>query len=485
MNWLSWLGLGGGRRRREQLRARMASHLAAKYDAAQTTVDNERHWAQADALGARAATDPAVRARLRQRSRYECVESNSYGRGIVRTLANDCVGTGPTIEVLGDADQRLETAWRAWSDEINLPEILRVARSAKVVDGEVFLRLRTRNVPAGRVALGLEVLEGDQVDDLYSQARLPTSGRRVDQGVEFGDDGQPVAYWIQPHPGEQRHPGDQPPERVPADHVIHWFRADRPGQIRGVPETAAALPLFAQLRRYTLATLAAAELAADHAGIMHTDQPIPALETVNEADWFQTHDIERGALLALPEGWKMSQLKAEQPTTTYGEFKRELLGEIGRTVCMPVSVVTGETSSNYASGRLDYQIYRTSIEIERQAAAAVVLTPIWRAFLREYLAISAGLSPGDLAGRELERYAVAWGWPPFPYVDPSKEVRAQMDLWDRGLLSDEEFDRARNRDHTAHREAIERQLAWRRSAGAPLPGVSTVANVTDQEEAAE
>jgi len=60
---------------------------------------------------------------------------------------------------------------------------------------------------------------------------------------------------------------------VPADAVVHWFRSDRPGQHRGIPEITPALPLFAQLRRYTLAVIAAAETAADFAAVLFTDAP--------------------------------------------------------------------------------------------------------------------------------------------------------------------------------------------------------------------
>ncbi len=55
--------------------------------------------------------------------------------------------------------------------------------------------------------------------------------------------------------------------------ILHYFRSDRPGQIRGIPDITPALPLFAQLRRFTLAVLAAAETAADFAGILYTDAP--------------------------------------------------------------------------------------------------------------------------------------------------------------------------------------------------------------------
>ncbi len=42
-----------------------------------------------------------------------------------------------------------------------------------------------------------------------------------------------------------------------ADDVIHIFQSDRPEQLRGVPVTTPALPLFALLRRFTLATVSA------------------------------------------------------------------------------------------------------------------------------------------------------------------------------------------------------------------------------------
>ena len=62
--------------------------IMARFDAAQTTKDNARHWAAAEFLSADAEADPAVRKTLRTRARYE-VQNNSYARGIVSTIAND------------------------------------------------------------------------------------------------------------------------------------------------------------------------------------------------------------------------------------------------------------------------------------------------------------------------------------------------------------------------------------------------------------
>jgi hypothetical protein len=72
--------------------------VRAKFDSAQTTADNRRHWANADGLSADAAANPEVRRTLRNRARYE-VANNSYARGIVLTLANDVIGTGHLVHL--------------------------------------------------------------------------------------------------------------------------------------------------------------------------------------------------------------------------------------------------------------------------------------------------------------------------------------------------------------------------------------------------
>lgn len=100
--------------------------LRARYDAARTTSDNRRHWANADGLSANAANSPEVRRILRNRARYE-VANNSYARGIVLTLANDVIGTGSRLQMLtanADANRRIEREFMRWATEVRLAEKL-------------------------------------------------------------------------------------------------------------------------------------------------------------------------------------------------------------------------------------------------------------------------------------------------------------------------------------------------------------------------
>jgi capsid protein len=182
-----------------------------------------------------------------------------------------------------------------------------------------------------------------------------------------------------------------------------------------------ALPLFAQLRRFTLAVLAAAETAADFAGILYTDAP--AGGEADAAEPFEPIELEKRALLTMPGGWKMSQMEAEQPATTYAEFKREILNEIARCLNMPANVARADSSGyNYASGRLDHQTYFKAIRVEQAHVECVVLDRILAAWFDEAVLIP-GLLPAGVG--PIAQWPHQWFWDGHEHVDPLKEASAQ------------------------------------------------------------
>src|SRR5690606_16967166 len=150
--------------------------VRARYDAAQTTAENARHWAMADGLSADSAASADVRRKLRERARYE-VANNSYAKGIVLTLANDCVGTGPRLQLLSPdsrTNNRVEAAFAAWSHEVDLPQKLRTMRMAKSTDGEAFAVLTANPGLDSPVKLDLKLVEADRVAS-PAMSVLPTS----------------------------------------------------------------------------------------------------------------------------------------------------------------------------------------------------------------------------------------------------------------------------------------------------------------------
>ena len=394
--------------------------LRARYDAAALNDDNRRHWAHADGLSARAANSPEVRRILRNRARYE-VANNSYARGIVLTLAHDVIGTGPRLQMLTDdaeANRRIEREFITWSKATGLAEKLRTMRMARAQDGEAFGVLTSNITLPTAIQLDLRLIEADQV----STPDLNALTSSAIDGIVFDSAGNPVEYHVlKQHPGDAAIVSYGDYDRIPRISMVHWFRADRPGQARGIPDILPALPLFAQLRRFTLAVLAAAETAADFAGILYTDAP--ANGEADAAEPFEPIELEKRALLTMPGGWKMSQLHAEQPSTGFKEFKNEILNEIARCMNMPFSVAAGNSSGyNYASGRLDHQTYFKAIRVEQSQLESSVLDRILAAWFDEAVLIP-GFLPAGLGA--IADWSHQWFWDGQEHVDPAKEATAQ------------------------------------------------------------
>jgi capsid protein len=459
--------------------------IKARYDSAQTTVENERYWALADGKSARAALDPTVRARIRSRARYEAQESGSYARGMVMAKVNDVVGRGPSLQVTTTSkefNRAVERAWRAWSAEINLGAKLRTMAMAYYIDGEAFAERIQNPRLRNQVKLDLSLSEADLWTDPNG---LAAEANRVD-GIRYDDAGNPVEYTrLKAHPGDDFFDPDASAldsETVDADNVIHWFHCSRPGQRRGVSHLATALPLFAELRRYRLATIAAAETAAYYSAVMYSDAK-RFDEAPDEVDEFLPIDIERRSMLTLPAGWKIAQLKSEQPTTQFGPFSESILTEIGRCTQTPLNIILGSSREyNFASGRLDYLLYWGQNDVDRADCEAAVVERVFAWWLDEALLVPGLLPPlGDI--REVEHRFV---FPPRRPIDELKSAQTDQIQMAMGHLTDEMWATREATDLEQHYDQLRRMKEARDQIGIgmasemPAPPINDPAGNPDE-----
>lgn len=410
MSWLSRL-----------FRTRDQRHVAARYDAAQTSHLNRRHWAQADNLAADAALSPMVRKTLRNRARYEAA-NGSYLAGMVSTLATDLVGTGPRLQLdLGpnsspEKTRAVELAVAEWALAIDLAGKLRILRHARCIDGEAFA-ITITNPKLQGVQLDLRLVEADQVADPTA-----TLDPAIVDGIRLDPAGNPDQYHVlRYHPGSDSYGWTLAGDWLDAADVLHWYHATRPGQHRGVPEVTPALELFAMLRRYTLAVVTAAETAANLAAIIHTTSPGSDRGSADVDAW-ETVPMARGTIMSVPEGWSATQMRAEQPTGSFDATTRAILNEIARCLNLPFNVAALNSSSyNYSSGRMDYQIYHAHKRTLRADLERTVLDPVLTKWLDE-AALVPGLIPAGLP--PVAEWNWTWTWDGAPDVDPVKEAEA-------------------------------------------------------------
>lgn len=468
------------------LRGEAHADLYAAYDAAVTTGENQKHWRWADDLSASAANTLLVRKRLRERSRYECLQSNSFGNGIVNTIANDTIATGPTLQVQmsPDMSRAIELRFMRWCKSVKLANKLRVARLSKCVDGESFL-IRTTNPENGdAVKLDIRVIEADQVTTPGWMEGRPGA---VD-GIIFDVYNNPAIYHVmKQHPGDSWVLNTWDKVDIFAKDMIHLFNHVRPGQARGVPEVTPALPLFAMLRRYTLATILAAETAADFAAVIKTTANAWNSEGFSADPAIQPFDsvnIDRGMMTSLPYGWEMQQFRPEQPTSTYEGFRNAILQEIARCVHMPENKALGSSASyNYSSATLDDQIYWQSIDIERQNVwIDDCMERIFEWWWEEAVEIEGYLPAYPYLDLPPHRF----NWPPRRSNDPGADATTAISLINAGLLLDRQYLDSQNIDPDWFFAEMEKQVERRKRWGTVSQEQATVmANQTLEPQSAE
>lgn len=444
MKLLELVGLGGPSvgpiRRRGKLRSMLSMNRILKafsYESAEPGGVNEYHWSAAGSISARQANSPDVRETLRNRSRYETA-NNCVARGMVDTFAGDLIGDGPRLQIkAGESNgisrsdaQELERIWCDWTDAVDLWGKINLMVTCEITDGEIFATMVSNELVVHPVKLDLTLIEAERIANPYA---VDLDILEVD-GIKFDVKGNPVKYRVLKHHPDDRSlvqlNDEQDHDWLDAEDVIHHFTPTRAGQVRGVPRLTPALALFAQARRFTGATLTAAENAANNATSIETQNPPDPDDDSYEAPMpLDEVPMTPGIATVLPDGYTLKQVKPEHPTTTFGEFRRQIYNEIGRPLAMPVNIVLADSSDhNYASGKLDDQGYVRKLSVDRRALRVRVLDRIFRAWLNEAQLVE-GLIPEAFRRRE-PQLRFAWMWPARVHADPAKEgagLKARME----------------------------------------------------------
>jgi lambda family phage portal protein len=421
--------------------------VRARYDNALTVDENRRSWFGADYLSAKSANNFQVRRMLRMRSRYE-VSNNPYLFGVCNSNADDLIGTGPTLQVKTSDEKYnrdVQRSFDAWWTEVAGNEKLRTQKLAKSVDGEGFLVLKTVEDLEHEVKLYPVDIEADQVTN-------PGVGTLKDlwiDGLELHPvTGRPTAYHVlKHHPGDYYFPSLNPFEvaKVSAKYVLHWFHRFRPGQVRGLPIFTPSLDMFGDLRSYRKSVLGSAQIAANFTAVGEQDlAAAPGDDEDDDAEYqpFKRVPIDRGMLMMLPPGVKMSGFDPKQPTTSYGDFQEKCLGEAVRPLAYPLNLVLGTSQKfNFSSAKLDHINYRTSLTVERSQCEEIVLIPLFRAWFVE--AVLCGAIP---MRDGLVLPPIEWHWPGFESLDPAVDADADQVRIAGGQLTLQEFWARRGKD---------------------------------------
>lgn len=398
--------------------------IRASYDAAQDYQDNKNHWASADSFDADSANSKAVRAKLVPRSRYE-IGNNGYSDGIAQTYATDLVGVGPQLRMQTGSEgfnRLVELNWFNWCKAIQFRRKLWTMAHAKHCDGEGIGVVRQNRNVANPVNIDWVLYETEQCQTPGLGTLQPG---RID-GIDFDEFGNPSAYFfLQQHPGGQFSFENRlmNPERVPAEFVTHWFKLRRPGQHRGIPETASTLNLGAAARRWRESTLTHAEMIAKLTVLLKSLMN-PADDDADPVTAMSTLELLAGTMTALPNTVEPVQLDAKQPSAQFEMFHKILVNEQARPKSMPYNKAACDSSSyNYASGRLDHQTYYAALDVEREDCNDSVLDVLFANWF-DLAVVTFGWLGGNPAAITDGARAHIWDWPRHAVADVEPEANA-------------------------------------------------------------
>ncbi|GAA0599181.1 phage portal protein [Caenispirillum bisanense] len=398
-----------------------------------------------ESLNASILAESTVAAR---RASYYC-RNNSWVTSAVQAIVANAVGCGikPRSKHPNPAVRdALHVLWNRWTDEADAAGLAdfyglqAMAVRAMVETGEVFARLRARrNEDMRSVPLQVELIDREQVP--LDRVTELSGGTRIRAGIEFDAIGRRVAYHVlKARPGDPFAPltgNGYDTTRVPAADIIHLFQPLAPGQLRGITWLSPVLLRLHELEQYEDATVVKAKIANLFTGFLRDPggdaggQAAAASLTNNILQL----DLEPGEIFPLPPG---TDITFSDPIDTedYGTFVKNHLRGIASGLGVPYEAVSGDLEGvNYSSIRAGLVEFRRRVEqLQHNVIAYQFCRPIWERFVT--VAVLSGALPArDFEANPAPYLSVEWLPPRFEYVDPKKDVEAEILAVKSGLKS--------------------------------------------------
>ncbi len=380
-------------------------------------------------------------------------------------LVSNLVGTGVQAKARNGAPElreRIKEVWEGWQRHSDADGVLdfygQQALGVREWDeaGEVFARLRRRRPEDGmRVPLQVQLIESEQCPATY-YARAQRSGNPIKAGIEFDAIGRRVAYWMyRTHPGEPvMDVNGTELVRVPADEVIHLYEPLRAGQLRGIPRSAAVLPLLHNIGKFSDNVLERQAIANLFA-LFYTMPPTapedqsPLGETVTGSDTDEAplSGLEPGTAQELPAGMDVKFSSPPGAGADFAPYLRTMLMAVAARHGVPYEILTGDLRDvSDRALRLILNEFRRIIE-QRQW---LYLIPQFCQRIREAFfdaAVLAGelVLPGYAERRDwyTSTLWVPHGW---PYSHPVQDVDADSKAVRAGFASRDQIVLARGED---------------------------------------
>lgn len=439
--------------------------------------------------------------RLRARTR-DLVRNDPNARAIIETAVMNDVGAGITLrsrvnaKAVGMTDaqaevfqREVEDLWDEWcktsdcGERLDFYEVQELVDRQHLENGEVLVNLpRIATSPTRRIGLTLEVIEADRLSTPIDMTGDP----KVRYGIELGERGEPVAYWVRRH-----HPNDVVMTRgtglmrdaylrVPAvnaygqKNILHLYNMRRAGQTRGEPWFAPVISYFKDLGGYMEAEVIAARVAACFAVVIKkTDGYMAAISSgKDQGDGTRSEELSPGMFEYLEPGEDVSTVNPSRPSSQFDPFVDRVLHSVCSALGLPYVVVAKDFRQvNYSSARAALLEARRFFKTRQNWMGRKLCQPVYEQVIEE--AYLRGLFVSKIADFTRNRMALCrsvwvpqgWGW-----VDPKNEIEASLNAIKGNISTYADECAAQGRDVDEVFEQRAREDKKLNTLGLPLAG---------------
>jgi capsid protein len=394
--------------------------LRAKYDAAQTTSENIRHWGNADQYGLTSdqMNNKQVRITLKVRSRYE-YNNGGYNKRIINKTSNEVVGKKIKVNIEStnpDFNQSVERDMERWQREIQLEKKLRTLVKEKMREGEALALPYTNERLKSSVKLDLATISSDRLTS--PESSYGVNDNNVDGVILDGMGINPVKYQIARTTGTYSNIGVEF-DTYDANKVYHWFEKEYAEQHRGIPELTSTLDINAARRAYSKSVLSTAQLQSNFA--MFLQQSVTNYDEDPIADMTE-FDLERNTVTIMPPNAEVKTVNASQPIDTFKEFNDQMIMEMAAPGNVPHNIVKGSSADmNYSSARFDYYImFGKDRDIIRSDMEREILDDIIMQYIEEWSLLNSAQFPAGMP----DGINITYGYEVDKYINPLQEAKA-------------------------------------------------------------
>jgi lambda family phage portal protein len=416
--------------------------LERAYEAAQYF--NTSDWTNANRSSANSEVRVA-QSITRDRAR-DLTRNSAYANKALNVIVSNTIGPGIVPKIKGrnqTQEKMLAQKWKEWGETTlcdrdgkhNFYSMQAAVLRCIVESGENITKKIIENGTAK-----LQLLEPDYINGQFNNNVDNVQGLWIDSNDKI------VAYELYTaHPGDWR-AYSLKSVKVPVDQIIHSYKIERIGQLRGMPWAYPVANTLKDLADYQSSTLIRQKIASCFtAFVTSTDEDKLADQVALTAQRQLENNLEPATIRYLAPGQTINF--ANPPgVDQYDPFMRQSLRSVAAGFGVSYESLTGDYSQvNFSSGRMGHLEMQRNIDMWR-----------WQMLIPQFCepAFAWFLQSLAMQGMPVDGVTVQWTAPAREMIDPTKEVASLKDEVRNGFKSLPEAIRERGMDPDAVFEEI-------------------------------